>query len=59
MRKLASVEIIDKLEPIPNADRILKATVKGWECVVSKSDNFQQGYKVVYIEVDSVLPARP
>lgn len=59
MRKLASVEIIDKLEPIPNADRILKATVKGWECVVSKSDNFQQGDKVVYIEVDSVLPARP
>ena len=51
MRKLASVEIIDKLEPIPNADRILKATVKGWECVVSKSDNFQQGDKVVYIEV--------
>ena len=24
MRKLASVEIIDKLEPIPNADRITR-----------------------------------
>ena len=24
MRKLASIEILDKLEPIPNADRILK-----------------------------------
>lgn len=59
MRKLASVEIIDKLEPIPNADRILKATVKGWECVVSKSDNFQVGDKIIYIEVDSILPARP
>lgn len=59
MRKLASVEIIDKLEPIPNADRILKATVKGWECVVSKSDNFQVGDKVIYIEVDSILPERP
>ena len=59
MRKLASVEIIDKLEPIPNADRILKATVKGWECVVSKSDNFQVGDKIIYIEVDSILPERP
>ena len=59
MRKLASVEVIDKLEPIPNADRILKATVKGWECVVSKSDNFQVGDKIIYIEVDSILPARP
>lgn len=59
MRKLASIEIIDKLEPIPNADRILKATIKGWECVVSKSDNFNQGDKVIYIEVDSILPPKP
>lgn len=59
MRKLASIEILDKLEPIPNADRILKATVKGWECVVAKADNFKVGDKVIYIEVDSVLPERP
>lgn len=59
MRKLASVEVIDNLEPIPNADRILKATVKGWECVVSKADNFSVGDKVIYVEVDSVLPPKP
>lgn len=59
MRKLASIEIIEKLEPIPNADKILKATVKGWECVVAKVDNFNVGDKVIYIEVDSVLPPRP
>lgn len=59
MRKLASIEVIDNLEPIPNADRILKATVKGWECVVSKADNFNVGDKIIYIEVDSVLPPKP
>lgn len=59
MRKLASIEVIEKLEPIPNADKILKATVKGWECVVAKIDNFNVGDKVIYIEVDSVLPPRP
>lgn len=59
MRKLASIEVIDNLEPIPNADRILKATVKGWECVVSKTDNFSIGDKVIYVEVDSVLPPKP
>ena len=59
MRKLASIEIIDKLEPIPNADNILKATVKGWECVVAKKDNFSVGDKIIYIEVDSVCPPKP
>ena len=59
MRKLASIELIDKLEPIPNADNILKATVKGWECVVAKKDNFSVGDKVIYIEVDSVCPPKP
>ncbi len=59
MRKLASIAKINKLEPIPNADQILKATIKGWECVVSKSEGFQEGDKVIFIEVDSVLPPRP
>ena len=48
MRKLASIEVIDKLEPIPNADKILKATIKGWECVVAKVDNFKVGDKVIF-----------
>ena len=59
MRKLATIARIENLEPIPNADRILKATVRGWECVVSKSDNFNVGDKVIFVEVDSILPPRP
>lgn len=58
-RKLASIEVIENLEPIPKADKILKATVKGWECVVSVNDNLNVGDKVIYVEVDSVLPQRP
>ena len=58
MRKLASIQRIRKLEPIDNADSILKATVLGWQLVVRK-DEFQEGDLCVYIEIDSVLPDRP
>jgi len=58
MRKLASIQRIRQLEPIPNADAILKATVLGWQLVVRK-DEFQEGDLCVYIEIDSVLPDRP
>ena len=36
MRKLASIQKIIDLQPIPNADKIMKATVLGWELVVKK-----------------------
>jgi hypothetical protein len=36
MRMLASIQRISKLETIPNADQLLKATVLGWEVVVKK-----------------------
>lgn len=55
MRKLASVQVINALDPIPNADKIEKATVLGWECVVKKGD-FKVGDKCVYFEIDSLLP---
>jgi len=58
MRKLASVQIIDKLDPIPGADKIERATVLGWEVVVRKGQ-FQVGDKCIYIECDSQLPVRP
>lgn len=35
MRKLASIQKIISLTPIPNADRIELAQVLGWECVVN------------------------
>lgn len=58
MRKLASIQEILNLEPIEGADKIMKATVQGWELVVKK-DEFKIGDKCVYIEIDSVVPERP
>jgi hypothetical protein len=58
-RKLASVQMISDIKPIEGADRIEVATVEGWHVVISKSDNFHIGDKVVYIEIDSVVPAVP
>ncbi len=58
-RKLASVQRIVSLDPIPDADKIEKATILGWEVVVAKKDNFKVGNLAVYIEVDSVLPDCP
>jgi hypothetical protein len=57
-RKLATIQIIEKIEPIENADLIVKANILGWECVVKK-DEFKVGDKVIYCEIDSVLPEKP
>ena len=57
MRKLASIQKIISLEPIPNADSIERAQVLGWQCVVKKGE-FKAGDLVVYFEVDSFLPIR-
>jgi RNA ligase (TIGR02306 family) len=58
MRALASVQRIRKLEPIPKADRIEKASILGWHCVVKKGE-FEEGDLCVYFEIDSVLPELP
>ena len=39
MRKLASLRVIDALNPIPNADAIEVATVGGWNVVVKTVSN--------------------
>jgi tRNA-binding EMAP/Myf-like protein len=57
-RKLAHVEVIEKIEPIPGADKIEKLTVLGWE-VVAQKGKFNVGDKCIYIEIDSILPPRP
>lgn len=54
MRRLASVQIIRKLSPIENADRIELATIEGFQCVVPKG--YHVGDKVIYIETDSICP---
>lgn len=58
MRKLASIQTITSLAPIPGADAIEQAKVLGWYLVVKKGD-YKVGDKVVYCEVDSLLPIRP
>lgn len=59
-RKLASVQKISTIAPIEGADKIVVATMEnlGWECVISKKDNFNVGDLVVYIEVDSICPEK-
>jgi RNA ligase (TIGR02306 family) len=57
-RKLASIQRIDNLSPIPNADVIEVAQVLGWKCVTKKGE-FKINDLGVYIEIDSILPDRP
>lgn len=54
-RKLASIERILALAPIPGADAIEVATVRGWKVVVKKGE-FIIGDLVVYFEIDSWIP---
>ena len=58
MRKLASIQTVNTVEPIPNADSIEKVRVLGW-WVVSKKGEHKPGEKLVYCEIDSLLPERP
>lgn len=58
MRKLASIQQISHIEPIPKADAIERARLLGWWLVIKKGE-FAVGDKVVYCEVDSLLPERP
>jgi RNA ligase (TIGR02306 family) len=55
-RKLATIERIEKLEPIEGADLIVKATVRGWNVVVKKEE-FVEGDLCVFFEIDSFIPA--
>jgi RNA ligase (TIGR02306 family) len=58
MRKLASIQTVNAVEPIPNADAIERLRILGW-WVVGKKGEFTPGDKVVYCEIDSLLPERP
>ena len=57
-RQLAYIETIKSLSPIPDADKIEKAEILGWELVVQKGD-FVVGDKVIYCEIDSVFAELP
>ncbi len=55
MRKLASIQKIKAVMPIPDADRLELVQVLGWKCVGGKGE-FHVGDMVVYFEIDSFLP---
>ena len=55
-RRLATIERIAGISPIPNADSIASSRIRGWG-VVTRVDEFQVGDICLYIEVDSFLPA--
>lgn len=52
--KLATIEQIIKIEPIPNADSIELATVLGWDVVISKG-KFNIGDLCIYIPIDTLV----
>ncbi|MDJ1185728.1 RNA ligase (ATP) [Roseofilum casamattae] len=58
MRKLAAIECIKSVQPVPNADALDVVRVRGWQ-VVTKRNEFQVGDLAVYFEIDSFLPIRP
>lgn len=55
MRKLASIQKVTEVKPIPDADAIEVCSVLGWKVVTSKG-NFQPGDLGVYVEIDSKPP---
>jgi RNA ligase (TIGR02306 family) len=57
MRKLASIQTVTLTEPIPNADAIERVKILGW-WVVAKKGEFRPGDRVVYCEIDSLMPER-
>ena len=58
MRKLASIQIVTAVEPIPDADAIDRFRVLGW-WIVGKKGDVAVGDRVVYCEIDSLLPEKP
>ena len=58
MRKLASIQTIIDIKPIPGADAIEVVQILGWKCVARKGE-FSIGSQCVYFEIDSLLPVKP
>ena len=58
MRKLASIQRIVDIKPIPGADAIEVVQILGWKCV-SKRNEFKVNDMCVYFEIDSLLPVAP
>jgi hypothetical protein len=57
-RKLASVQRVLAIDPIPGADAIEAVRINGWQCVVKKG-TFAVGDRGVYFEIDAIPPDTP
>lgn len=58
MHDLAVVTKITKIEPIKDKDRIVLATVEGFNSIIQKNE-FNVGSECVYVFYDSILPEKP
>ena len=58
MHDLATISIIQDIQPIPGKDRIVLATVENYHSIVQKGE-FKPGDKVIYVYYDAILPVRP
>ena len=56
MRKLSSVRVIEEIQPIEGADKIVKARIGGWYVVTAIDNGFKVGDLVIYFEIDSWIP---
>ena len=57
MRNLATVAVINNVKAIEGADAICAYKVRNW-WVVDRKDRYTIGQKVVYYEIDSLLPIK-
>jgi len=48
---------IDEIKPIEGADKIVLATIGGWNCVIQK-DTYQEGHVVIVATTDAVIPTK-
>lgn len=55
-RMLCYPVLIDDIVPIEGSDNCEAAVIGGWKVMVKK-EQFQKGEKVIYFEVDSLLPS--
>lgn len=55
MRKLASIQVIQEIKLIPDADRICAYRINNW-WIVDQKDKYNIGDMVVYFEIDSWIP---
>lgn len=52
---IVQISKIEKIEDLKNADKLVMATVKGWQCLIGKGQH-KVGELVVFIPPDAVIP---